>query len=84
MEREKRKKKGVLLLHWCDPFHPSRFAVSGISVFLYSCLEGEQQRQLKSGWHVMLGASLGEVAGAPFVAGPGEVSQVSIGNTLQV
>lgn len=28
MEREKRRKKGVLLLHCCDPVRPSGFAVS--------------------------------------------------------
>jgi len=49
MGREKRKKKGVLLSHWCDLFHPSRFAVSGISAFFYNCLEGEGQGQLRSG-----------------------------------
>lgn len=27
-EREKRKKKGVLLLHCCDPVHPRGFAAS--------------------------------------------------------
>lgn len=45
--------------------------MSRISDFFYSCLEGEGQRQLRTGWHVTLGASLGEVAGAAFAAGPG-------------